>query len=563
MMSGWFSCGDGGVADGDGDGVGVLLPTSGELKADWLVRSQYYFNGEDALFIQSVKPRCSDFQRCDSKVVDYVKAGQEDFPRLENVPVDVVQKQDCTLVEQAKKPTCSTYVQVDEVINRDVPLVQETQLLCKQLIDVRPEMNGMVDKFKSKGIDTLTTTFESARKHAEVVEAEVVNYETNLVECSVVEKDVGVLRAVVVSCEMNLVDCPVVQEDISDPKNLTHRDTQPSTMEHLVNACAFVIHPLPFYDSLKADKFVETAQVINDKDDYMDIENDPSKYCLDNLTIGIEEDTQNGELTVSLYEEQIANENNDFDKLLKASKVNVVKGDGKPVLGKVFEAIGRIKKPIIFKQAPYMQQRPTTSQVKKKRKRSFEDTIKAILTSLVVDERFWLALLGLNGNRRGWMLGGVYFPINKPQTYWALAVLQIRTGVITVYDSMTPLKRNKKLPIQDNRDWLIRWLPLVFGDPLQTALAYRKRMLAYLWKHKMYNCGLGRIALDSDDDVLDVLRFRAKISSFKEDKEIESFSLFRVKEVEFWVKKGFSAHVSSVFGSGGSIRRIQVLDMGY
>ncbi|GJU74903.1 hypothetical protein Tco_1266308 [Tanacetum coccineum] len=39
--------------------------------------------------------------------------------------------------------------------------------------------------------------------------------------------------------------------------------------------------------------------------------------------------------------------------------------------------------------------------------------------------------------------------------------------------------------------------------------------------------------------------------------------LFRVKEVGFWVKKGFSAHVSTGPRSGGSIRRIQVLDMAY
>ncbi|GJW28333.1 hypothetical protein Tco_0045208 [Tanacetum coccineum] len=438
----------------------LLLLTSGELKADWLVRSQYYFNGEDAPFIKFVKPKCSDFQRFDSK--------------------------DCTLVEQAKKPNCSTSVQVDAVINQDVPLVQETQdvlgnvgssnkgllepkimdtveLLCKQLIDVRREMNGMVDHIKSKVIDTLTTTFESARKHTEVVEAEVVNCETNLVECPVVKKDVGVLCAAVVSCKMNLFDCPVVQEDISDPKNLTYRDTQPSTMEHLVNACAFFSPPLPFYDSLKADKFVEPAQV---------------------------KDTQNGELTVSLYEEQITNDNSDFDKLLKdgnmnldkliadvtksenkslqmikASEVNVVKGDGKPVLGKVFEAIRRIKKPEFFKQAPYMQQRPTTPQVKKKRKRfnnlkpidfslsvpfeldgsletlqPFKEVLRRHCKSnpnkvtvptcmkcflrngvgpkqmykfpwvnygFVVDVRFWLALLRLDENRRGWMLDDV------------------------------------------------------------------------------------------------------------------------------------------------------------
>ncbi|GJZ55662.1 hypothetical protein Tco_0610855 [Tanacetum coccineum] len=86
----------------------VLLPTSGELKADWWVRSQYYFKGEDAPFIQSVKPKCIDLQRCDSKVVDYVNAVEEDY----------------TLVEQTKKPSCSTPDQVDAVINKGVPLVQ-------------------------------------------------------------------------------------------------------------------------------------------------------------------------------------------------------------------------------------------------------------------------------------------------------------------------------------------------------------------------------------------------------------------------------------------------------
>nr|GEX30410.1 phospholipase-like protein [Tanacetum cinerariifolium] len=260
----------------------VLFPTSGELKADWLVRCQYYFNGEDAPFIQSVKPKCSDFKRCDSKVVDYVKAGQEDFPRLENIPVDLIKKQDCTLVEQAKNPTCSTSVRLDAVRNQDVPLVDSKKMTTYNL-------NGFVwaQKF--------------------------------------LMEDSGLFW-----------------------------DTQPSTMEHLVSACAFVSPPLPFSDSLKPDKFVEPAQVTSVIDDCIDIENNPSKYCLDNMTIGIEEDTQNGELTL---------------QMIKTSEVNVVKGDGKPVLGKVFEGIRRIKKPGIFKQAPYMQQRPTTQQVKKNRKR--------------------------------------------------------------------------------------------------------------------------------------------------------------------------------------------------
>nr|GEW08373.1 hypothetical protein [Tanacetum cinerariifolium] len=315
----------------------VMLPTSGELKVDWWVRSQYRFKEEDAPFIQSVKSKCIDFQRCDSNVVDYVNDVQED----------------CTLVEQTKKPSCSTPVQVDAVINQGVPLVQGTphvlgnvgssykgllepkiidtvDLLCKQLIDIRPEMEGIVDQLKSKVIDTLTTTLESARKHAKVVEAEVANHETNSVKCSLVEKDVRVLSVAVDSCDMNLVDCPVVHKE----------NLEPSKMEHLVNAYAFVSHPLSFYDSLKDDKCVEPAQDTNDtNDDYIDFENNPSQYCLDNMTICIEKDTQNGELTVSLYEQpqkettkcfehiekmglrgqdkQIANENSDFDTLLK------------------------------------------------------------------------------------------------------------------------------------------------------------------------------------------------------------------------------------------------------
>ncbi|GJU16715.1 phospholipase-like protein [Tanacetum coccineum] len=568
----------------------VLIPTSGELKADWLVRSQYYFKGENAPFIQSVKPKSIDFQRCESKDVDYVNDVEEDS----------------TLVEQSKKPSCSTPVQATHVLGN---------------------MKGMVDQLKSKVIDTLTSTFVSdVHKHAEVAESEVVNCETNLVERPLVEKDVGVFGVAVDICDMNLVDCPVVEKENSEPKQCSFTDTQPSSMEHLFNACAFVSPPLPIFDSPKAHKCVEPTEDTNDTDDdFMDNEDNPSQYCLDNMEIGIEEDSHNGELTVSLYDEphketakcsehtekmgsrgqdkQLANENSDFDTLLKlqmikASEVNVVKGDGKPVLAEVYENIRRIKKPGIFKRYSYMQQRPTTPQVKKKRKRfnslssieflvtppfevdcsqqtlpPFKDFYFQVLRrhcksnprkvivltfmksflrngvrpkqlykfswvnyGIIVDEHFWLALLGLDENKSGWMLDDV-----------ALGELELWTGVITVYDSMTPRKRNKKLSIQENITWWIKmratiteqlplylhrlgvlkskgldvsvykikfqflekvpfqanvygdcgvWvcillfgltqgLPLFFGDPLQTALAYRERMLGYYWKHKV------------------------------------------------------------------------------
>nr|GFB85067.1 hypothetical protein [Tanacetum cinerariifolium] len=245
----------------------VLILTSGELKADWLVRSQYYFKGEDAPFIQSVKSESIDFQRCEFKDVDYVNDVEEDS----------------TLVKQSKKPSCSTHVQATHVLGNvgfsnkailEPKILDTVDVLCKQLIEFRPEMKEVVDQLKSKVIDTLTSTFISdVHKHVEVAQSEVVNCETNLVERSLVENDVGVFGVVVDICDMNLVDCLVAEKENSKPKQCSFTDTQPSSMEHLFNAYAF-----------------DTNDTY---DDFVDNEDNPSHYCLDNMEIGIEEDSHN------------------------------------------------------------------------------------------------------------------------------------------------------------------------------------------------------------------------------------------------------------------------------
>nr|GEU56286.1 hypothetical protein [Tanacetum cinerariifolium] len=265
----------------------VLVLTFEELKADWWVRNQYYFNRVDALFIQSIKPKAIDFQRCESEVVDYFLAEEEFFLRLENVPVDVVKKHDGLLVQQGKAPPCSTVVQADTKVIDSLTTAAESVV----------EHVG-VAQAEVFNCDMNLVECPVVDKDVRVVQGEVVNFEMNLVDCLVVEKDVGVVQGEVVNYEMNLVDCPVVEKDVSDLKN-----TQPSLLDHLINACANVNPPLPLYDTLRDNNFGETSQVNNDLDDYMDIKNDPSKYCLDNMTIGIEEDTRSGELTLSLYEE--------------------------------------------------------------------------------------------------------------------------------------------------------------------------------------------------------------------------------------------------------------------
>ncbi|GJW37856.1 hypothetical protein Tco_0060776 [Tanacetum coccineum] len=78
-----------------------------------------------------------------------------------------------------------------------------------------------------------------------------------------------------------------------------------------------------------------------------------------------------------------------------------------------------------------------------------------------------------------------------PDADWAIADPQfcpaiLGDGIIILYDSMTPRKRNKDASIVENRKVvrLTHKLPLVFGDPIQVAIAYRERMLANVLKIK-------------------------------------------------------------------------------
>ncbi|GJZ64915.1 hypothetical protein Tco_0621611 [Tanacetum coccineum] len=82
---------------------------------------------------------------------------------------------------------------------------------------------------------------------------------------------------------------------------------------------------------------------------------------------------------------------------------------------------------------------------------------------------------------------------------------------------------------------------------------------------------VGRKALDDGDDVNDKLSLELRYIAKKVVKVYENGSngafgkprKYRDPKVMFWVKKGFSAYVSAGSGSGGSIRRIQLMDMTY
>ncbi|PWA71869.1 ulp1 protease family, C-terminal catalytic domain-containing protein [Artemisia annua] len=158
----------------------------------------------------------------------------------------------------------------------------------------------------------------------------------------------------------------------------------------------------------------------------------------------------------------------------------------------------------------------------------------------VVDRRFWECLLGTGAWSAGWLRDEVLFPINEPRKHWALGELHIHTGVVTIYDSFRHhtyrhiwwnktmpeifgyrlpkyLKEHGVLSAKgiETDGYAITWkfadnvpqqctdygdcgiwvcinlyrlchnMSLNAEDPAKTAIAYRERMVDYLWKQKI------------------------------------------------------------------------------
>ncbi|GKC23701.1 transposase, MuDR, MULE transposase domain protein, partial [Tanacetum coccineum] len=310
------------------------------------------------------------------------------------------------------------------------------------------------------------------------------------------------------------------------------------------------------------------------------MDNEDEKFCLDDMSIGFEEDHLNGEIKVTLYQD----DHIPLDEIMDVNvKDTLVVTDSSPVVETIVIESTFMSKKVNLDQCitdvmdaenntvgldtPFNNQQPTTPRPEKRRTitsqllqlqlnddsdvadeeleniDSREYTIKEILPfcedlrrhkksnlykvtmpcyikslmkkvkdghstplfklvwdpyGIVVDLQFWLAFLGFEEKKEGgsptvyrtpnadWAIAGphfcptiigegmpvyvsnakngcvpwievekVYFPLNKLDTHWALAELHLRTGLITVYDSMSPRKRNKAAPIVENRNW---WL---------------------------------------------------------------------------------------------------------
>ncbi|GJT97554.1 phospholipase-like protein [Tanacetum coccineum] len=429
---------------------GQLTPTNKELKEPWLIRSLSYIRGEDASFIQAVRPG-------------------------ENVDeAPIVYEQSVEINDHDPAATTKSNNLLDDV-----------DLLFKEVMDVRPDLAGRVDELSTKLVQNIPSNSQQ-----------------------------GSLQHLLNALEPELPpDVSCLQLDNMDEPHFDATVKDNAKMEHT-----------------------------------MDVDNEDGKYCLDDMSIGFKEDTSNGEIKVTLYQHDHKPLCNKMDVVVE-EKTPVTESspviETKVVdstLKCVADVIDTANMTVAIESHSFELHQIKNMSEENIVKVNVTPLLKIGFRVLEVDveEQEKLELIEYSVESIS-PFSEVYFPLNEPELHWALAKLHICTGVTIIYDSMTPQKRNKDAPIVENRKWwldtretmskqlplfldkirvltskglLVReykityqfeenfphqgavygdcgvWvyillyilthkLPLVFGDPLQVALAYRERMLAY------------------------------------------------------------------------------------
>ncbi|GJT55038.1 hypothetical protein Tco_0990092 [Tanacetum coccineum] len=260
----------------------------------------------------------------------------------------------------------------------------------------------------------------------------------------------------------------------------------------------------------------------------MDVDIEDGKYCLDDMSIGFEEDTSNGEIKVTLYQEDHKALCNKMDvaiegktlvtetspvietrvvdstlkyQIMNMPEENLVKVNDTTSLKMGFYVVRRKRKPGVALQSPYEQQQSTTPTPAKKgeqlqKKKDGEPTMNC---------SNWLgihmALLLMINSGFGWSCYGaldhrMQIEHNKAhccKPYWLV--------VIPIYHANA--KRGS-----------VSWT-----DVDKVGLAYRKCMLAYFWKYKW---SLGLVL----DRVFELLHLQSNKQSIAQARSISSGSLY-------------------------------------
>nr|GEV25191.1 hypothetical protein [Tanacetum cinerariifolium] len=423
-------------------------------------------------------------------------------------------------------------------------LLEDVDSPFKEIIDVIPALVGRVDELRTKLVQTLTP--------------------------NVIPKETKTSKLPLFN------DSRKPNNSKGDQNNYYYQKSQPGSLQHLLNALEPKLPPdvaCLRLDNVDEPHFDTTVKDNTEMKDNIDVDNKDGKYCLDDMSIGFEEDSSNGEINANLdrfiahvmHTENmyVAIESHSFEpyQIMNMSEENLVKYNDRASLKTGFCVVGRKKKSGVALQSPYEQQQSTTPPLAKRRtvrsqileslefpsesevngeeqeklesikffdeliapfskdlrrhkkcnlnkvtvpcyikmllkkKRSGEPTQLFKFSwdpyGIVVDDRFWLALLGLEDKKddelwvellrsfrapdADWAIAGphfcpailgggmpiyhanakkgrvpwtevekVYFPLNELEVHWALAELHIRT-VTFVLDKIGVLKRKELL----------------------------------------------------------------------------------------------------------------------
>ncbi|GJW80744.1 hypothetical protein Tco_0144719 [Tanacetum coccineum] len=235
-----------------------LTPTNEELKETWLIRSLSYIRGEDVPFIQAIKP----FQNVD------------EAPIVNEQSVEIDEQAGAVDDHDPAAPTDSNN------------LLEDVDSLFKEVIDVRPDLMVRVDELRTKLVQTITSNPSRATPCDDSLNQNESNGEP--LDCYYQESQQGSLQNLVKALESELEpDVSCLQAEILDEAR--------------------------FDDAVKDNDEMEHA---------MDVDNEDGKYCLDDMSIGFEEDKSNGEIKVNLYQE---------DRNPLCDKIEVVVEENTPV----------------------------------------------------------------------------------------------------------------------------------------------------------------------------------------------------------------------------------------
>ncbi|GJR42646.1 putative reverse transcriptase domain-containing protein [Tanacetum coccineum] len=242
----------------------------------------------------------------------------------------------------------------------EAPIVNEESIEIddKPVIDMRPDLVGRVNEVRTKLVQTLTS--------------------------NVIPKEIKVGNT---SRPPTFDDSRKPNDFKGDENNCYYQELQQGSLQHLHNALEPELPPdvsclQP--DNVDKPHFDTTVQNNAEIEGNMEVDNDDGKYCLDDMLIGFEEYTSNGEIKVTLYQEEhkalcnkmdvMIEENNPVtettpvietrivDSTLKDKKVNLDQ-----FMADVMHTENMKKKPGVALQSPYEQQQSTTPPLAKRR----------------------------------------------------------------------------------------------------------------------------------------------------------------------------------------------------